>query len=90
LVVYLSSGSPGTLKVGVVVNKKVGKAVDRNRVKRRLKALAAARVPELTEGTALVVRALPPAREMGFRELQEDFDGALGDVMAARAVRRGR
>lgn len=55
--------SPGTqaVRVGFVVSKQVGNAVTRNRVKRRLRHLAAAQLPGTPAGTNLVVRALPRA-----------------------------
>lgn len=64
---------PGPLRVGFVVSKAVGNAVVRNRVKRRLRHLVAAR-PEVT-GADVVVRALPPAAaDPG--TLVEDFHSA--------------
>lgn len=48
-------------QVGFVVSKSVGNAVVRNRVKRRLRHLVAASFPTVPGGTAIVIRALPPA-----------------------------
>jgi ribonuclease P protein component len=48
-----------TVHVGFVVSKAVGNAVTRNRVKRRLRHLAAAQLPATSGGVDLVVRALP-------------------------------
>lgn len=51
-------------QVGFVVSKSVGNAVVRNRVKRRLRHLVAASLasfPAVPGGTAIVIRALPPA-----------------------------
>ena len=50
---------PGTTRVGFVVSKKVGGAVVRNRVKRRLRHLAA--VQPTPFPADVVVRALPEA-----------------------------
>ena len=47
--------------VGFVVSGAVGNAVTRNRVKRRLRHLAAAQLPDTPAGVDLVVRALPRA-----------------------------
>src|SRR5215468_11955050 len=48
-------------KAGFVVSKAVGGAVVRNKVKRRLRHLVAARLSAYPNGTTLVVRALPGA-----------------------------
>jgi ribonuclease P protein component len=49
------------LRVGFVVSGALGNAVTRNRVKRRLRHLAAAHVAETPVGMDIVVRALPRA-----------------------------
>jgi ribonuclease P protein component len=74
-------GSPP--RVGFVVGKAVGPAVTRNRVRRRLRHLAAERIGGLPESAALVVRALPAAAEASYAALGEDFDAALTRVAAA-------
>ena len=48
-------------RVGFVVSKQVGNAVVRNRVKRRLRHLAADQLPGTPADVNLVVRALPAA-----------------------------
>lgn len=67
LVVALREGQ-GPARVGVVVGRRVGGAVVRNRVKRRLRE-ALARV-ELGEATAYIVVALPGAASVSFGEIQ--------------------
>jgi ribonuclease P protein component len=72
------------VKAGFVVSKAVGGAVLRNKVKRRLRHIVAARLAQLPPGSALVVRALPSAGSAGYPELTKDFDDAL---MAAQRAR---
>jgi ribonuclease P protein component len=48
-------------RVGFVVSGALGNAVTRNRVKRRLRHLAAAHLADTPEGMDIVVRALPRA-----------------------------
>ena len=66
-------------RVGLVVSKAVGGAVQRNRVKRRLRHLLAAHVASMPQGLTLVVRALPAsAQQPGL--LEPDLEAALVKV----------
>lgn len=79
-------------RVGFVVSKALGGAVVRNQVKRRLRALVAARIPQLPAGVDLVVRAQPAAAGVPSPVLAEDLDRLLGKVLRGGAVsprRRG-
>lgn len=73
-------------KVGFVVSKAVGNAVQRNLVKRRLREAMHSRVSELPDGALAVVRALPSASGAGYAELS-DAVGRSIDV-ATRRQRR--
>lgn len=80
LVVHLTTPiepEPEGPVVGFVVSRAVGPAVTRNAVKRRLRALVAARMADLPRGARLVVRALPPAAKVPSARLGEDLDAAL-------------
>jgi ribonuclease P protein component len=63
--------------VGFVVGKAVGNAVRRNRVKRRLRHLAAERLSVLPADALVVVRALPMAAGATYDALGQDLDAAL-------------
>ncbi|MDP9398045.1 MAG: ribonuclease P protein component [Actinomycetota bacterium] len=87
LVAYLAEVQPGAdghaqmaaapPVVGFVVARSVGNAVRRNAVKRRLRALVAARLHLLPPGSGLVVRAAPAAAESSSAELGEQLDALL-------------
>jgi ribonuclease P protein component len=64
-------------RVGFVVSKAVGGAVVRNRTKRRLRALMAARVGSLPIGVDLVIRANPVAAQANSLSLGADLDHLL-------------
>ena len=69
-------GAPS--RAGFIVSKAVGNAVNRNRVKRRLRHLAAAALPAVPFGVDVVVRALPASTS---GDLPGDFRSALGTCL---------
>ncbi len=88
LVVHLAEdrSTAGPAHVGFVVAKSVGRAVERNRVRRRLRAVVSHRTDQLPPGGRLVVRALPGSSELDSTVLARDFDAALAG--ATRRLRR--
>lgn len=68
-------------RIGLVVSGAVGNAVTRNRVKRRLRHLAAAHVADAPAGIGVVVRALPRA-VTDPAELPTDFGSAWQEAMS--------
>ncbi|HEY9468857.1 MAG TPA: ribonuclease P protein component [Propionibacteriaceae bacterium] len=68
-------------RIGLVVSGAVGNAVTRNRVKRRLRHLAAAHVADAPAGIGIVVRALPRA-VTDPAELPTDFRSAWHEAMS--------
>lgn len=67
----LHTGAAGPPRVGFTVGKRVGKAVVRNRIKRRLRAIVAA-LP-LAPGRDIVVSARPPAATRDFWALRAEL-----------------
>jgi ribonuclease P protein component len=68
-------------RVGFVVSKAVGGAVARNRTKRRLRVLMAARLDQLPAGTDFVVRANSVAAQANWQDLGLDVDRTLRRVL---------
>ena len=66
-------------RVGFTVSKKVGGAVERNRVRRRLREVVRLSAAErLLAGTDYVLIGRSPALDLPFDRMVEDFAGALG------------
>ncbi len=72
-------------RVGFTVSRAVGPAVVRNRVKRRLRHLAAGYLQSLPEGSLLVLRANPQAATAS----QADLAAELGLVVRSLLRRQG-
>ena len=82
MVVHVVPGTDGVTSVGFVVSKAVGTAVVRNRVKRRLRHLTAARLGEVPAGSRIVVRARPSAATATSIELGDQLEAALHRAVA--------
>jgi ribonuclease P protein component len=81
----LERGDDGPVRVGFTVSKKVGNAVERNRVRRRLREIvrltAAAR---LRSGHDYVLIGRRSALSLPFERMTQDFDQALRRLRAPR------
>jgi ribonuclease P protein component len=72
-------------KIGLVVSKSVGNAVERHRVARRLRGVARGVIDDLDCGDRLVIRALPGSRTAVSARLDQQLRTAL---RKARGTRR--
>jgi ribonuclease P protein component len=87
---YLRSRESGTdARFGFIVSKKVGTAVRRNLVRRRLKAACHEAVANGVQGVDVVVRALPSAADATWPELRAEVLDALARP-ASRVASRSR
>lgn len=64
-------------RVGFVVSKAVGNAPQRNKVKRRLRAIMAAEIPSFAGAPDVIVRSFPGAKGADFSALQHDISQQL-------------
>ena len=75
LVLRIAANATGTHRFGFSVSRKLGKAVVRNHVKRRLRELLRQRV--IPESWDIVVVARPPAAQASYRQLEQAVDELL-------------
>jgi ribonuclease P protein component len=82
------AAGPAGARFGFTVSKKIGSAVVRNRVRRRLRALAAALDPgQVRQGYDYVLIARPGAVERAYRDLKADLEQALARVHQAPSAK---
>lgn len=70
----------GNPRLGLSVSRKVGNAVTRNAVRRRLREVFYSCLTEITGSLDLVVSARPAAAAATFEEMSEEFSRALGKI----------
>ena len=70
----------GTPRLGLSISRKVGNAVTRNAVRRRLREVFYSCISELSGNLDLVMSARPAAAEATFEELREELSKSLGRV----------
>ncbi|MFT4186367.1 MAG: ribonuclease P protein component [Micrococcaceae bacterium] len=76
-IIYILQEENSEFAAGFIVSKMVGNAVQRNRVKRKFRAIAR---NYFKDDIKLVVRARPKAKKFNYHELEVQFLKAVNDV----------
>ncbi len=69
-----------SLAVGVVVSRKVGKAVVRNKVKRRVKSFLRENSPVCDTGKDIVIISKPESGHSNWKEIREDLTDLFAQI----------
>lgn len=77
LVFHYCTSSESGVAFGFAVSKSVGSAVERNKVKRRLRACCRELSFDLPSGSRVVLRAKPSAARASFWDLRGEAEGAF-------------
>lgn len=80
----MTTGTDESARFGVVVSRKVGGAVVRNRVRRRIQAICAGHLEIVLPGDLIVVRALPGSPEVEWDTLRSEIGDGLRQAVVAR------
>ena len=80
LVVYARAGKRPENRIGITVSTKLGKAVKRNRVRRRLREIYRLHEDRFLRGTELVIVARGRAVTATYRQLETAFLSACGKL----------
>jgi ribonuclease P protein component len=70
---FLADEAPGTIRFGFTITKRVGNAVHRNKLRRRLREIARHTAPSIQRPGRLVTIPRPIASEATFAEIQSEW-----------------
>jgi len=80
LVVYVSENGCSCHRLGLTVSRKIGKAVTRNRIKRRLRELFRIRKNEIPGSLDIVINVKRAAARASFQVLGRDLERSLAQT----------
>ncbi len=72
LLIFVENNLPCS-RIGIVVSKKVGRAVVRNKIKRRLREIVRLNIDKIPSGYDIVVISKKSAKMVSFWDLKEDL-----------------
>jgi ribonuclease P protein component len=88
IVLYVAPNALGLPRIGVSVSRRIGKAVVRNRVRRRVREAVRLRLPELQSGHDLLFVARGPAGAADWPALRAAVDELLRRARLAPGLNR--
>jgi ribonuclease P protein component len=86
LVIYMRRAT-GDPKLGLIVSRSVGSAVQRHRLSRRLRHVARGVIEGCHQSEHVVIRALPSSRDVDSARLGEELRAGLRRIESARSGR---
>jgi len=86
MVIYMRRAT-GDPKLGLIVSRSVGSAVERHRLSRRLRHVARDVLADLNGSEHVVIRALPSSRGVGSARLGEELRAGLRRIEATGRAR---
>ncbi len=61
------------IRIGISLSRKLGKAHDRNRIKRRIRAICYELLDNMNTGITIIIKPGPGSRDMSFEEFRGDL-----------------
>jgi len=72
-IIYILPGQQKTNRVGIIVKKSIGKAAQRNRIKRRLREIWRLKGKNIISGSDVIIIAKKEILEASFLEIEQEM-----------------
>jgi ribonuclease P protein component len=73
IIFIVKNGSLDDIKIGIAIDKKLGKAVKRNWIKRRIRAVCTDLIIQMNRGFSIIIKPVPKNEMMNFEELKSEL-----------------
>jgi len=77
VVLVVSSSAEISIRIAIITGKSIGSAVERNRVRRRIRAICDALLPEIKTGFHVVLIGRAPSSRATFAELERSIESVF-------------
>ena len=73
IIFIVKNSSLDDIKIGIAINKKLGNAVKRNWIKRRIRAVCTELIIQMNRGFSIIIKPVPENGLMNFEELKSEL-----------------
>jgi ribonuclease P protein component len=73
IIFVVKNSSLDDIKIGIAIDKKLGKAVKRNWIKRRIRAVCTDLIIQMNHGFSIIIKPVPKNEMMSFEELKSEL-----------------
>ena len=73
IIFVVKNSSVDDIKIGIAIDKKLGKAVKRNWIKRRIRAVCTDLIIQMNCGFSIIIKPVPENVMMNFEELKNEL-----------------
>ena len=73
IIFVIKNSSLDNIKIGIAIDKKLGKAVKRNWIKRRIRAVCTDLIIQMNRGFLVIIKPMPENGMMNFEELKSEL-----------------
>jgi ribonuclease P protein component len=78
--VYIFLTDTENIHLAIIISRKIGKAVIRNKIRRRIRGIIRTRQKEIIKGCRIIIRVKKEIQTLSYQKLQETLEKTLEDI----------